>query len=95
MPGGWRRCRGERINMGGAQPLHGRHEAPKHAPSLFGDPCTCGPILGEAVLLQVLKGEPIQLANDIGSVFHGSIPVGAAAQCGGVAYGRRRSSRER
>jgi hypothetical protein len=43
----------------------------------------------------VLKGEPIQLANDIGSVFHGSIPVGAAAQCGGVAYGRRRSSRER
>ena len=46
-----------------AQPSHRRQEAPKHAPALFGDPHTCGPILGEAVLLQVLKGEPIQLAN--------------------------------
>ena len=64
-PGGWRRsrARGERINMGGAKPSHGRHEAPKHAPALFGDPHTCGPILGETVHLQVLKSEPIQLAN--------------------------------
>jgi hypothetical protein len=41
--------------MGGAKPSHGRHEAPKHAPALFGDPHTCGPILGETVHLQVLK----------------------------------------
>ena len=49
--------------MGGAQPSHSRHKAPKHAPALFGDPYTYGPILREAVLLQVLKGEPIELAN--------------------------------
>ena len=53
-PGGRRlsRARGERINIG-AQPSHGRHEAPKHAPALFGDPHTCEPILGEAVLTMV------------------------------------------
>jgi hypothetical protein len=49
--------------MGGAQPSHGRHEAPKHAPALFGHPHTYVPILGEAVLLQVLKREPIHFAN--------------------------------
>src|SRR5829696_3509735 len=43
-----------------AQPSHRRQEAPKHAPALFGDPHTCGPILDD---LQVLEGEPIQLAN--------------------------------
>ena len=38
------------------------HQSPKHAPTLFRDPQTRGPVLCETMLFQTLKGNPAQLA---------------------------------